>query len=105
MRVLHVVDTDQTRGAEIFASDLIRALNEAGVAQSVAVLRGTSGPRVSYEADEFRLRSGRGIMAIRLDPRSILRLRAAVRRWKPDLVQAHGGDSVKHSGLAVGGRI
>jgi glycosyltransferase involved in cell wall biosynthesis len=105
VRVLHVVDTDQTRGAEIFASDLILALNEAGVTQSVAVLRGTTGPRVSYEAEEFRLQSGRGIRPLHLDPRSILRLRSAIRRWKPDLVQAHGGDSVKHSGLAVGGRI
>ena len=39
MRILHVVATAQRRGAEIFASDLVRALNATGVEQRVVVLR------------------------------------------------------------------
>jgi hypothetical protein len=50
LRVLHVVATDQRRGAEIFASDLVRALNEKAVAQRVAVLRGAEPLALRFDA-------------------------------------------------------
>ena len=42
MRLLHVVATGQRRGAEMFAADLVGALDGDGIDQRVAVLRGTT---------------------------------------------------------------
>jgi glycosyltransferase involved in cell wall biosynthesis len=102
VRVLHVVDTKQLRGAEVFASDLIRALNEANVSQSVGVLRDSGSGRVEFEAPEQRLGSG-GWMApgLRIRPRALRALQRLISEWQPDIVQAHGGSTLKYTIPAV----
>ena len=91
MRVLHVVATTQRRGAEIFAADLVHALDGLGPAQQVASLRPARGPSVDFDAPTHTLGGG-GLSAGRL--------RRLVRRLRPDLIQAHGGEAMKISVLA-----
>jgi glycosyltransferase involved in cell wall biosynthesis len=108
MRVLHVIATGDRRGAEMFAADLIRALSTAGVDQLVAVLRGSPPFSASYEAPTAALSPTRGrtIPGVRADPRILLRLRSIRRGWRPDVVQAHGGEPFKYAALSGGpGRV
>jgi glycosyltransferase involved in cell wall biosynthesis len=100
--VLHVVATDQRRGAEVFASDLVRALGEQGVSQQVAVLRG--GPDgVAYEAPVVDLRAARSLPGVPVDPVAAIRLARVVRAQRPDVVQVHGGEALKYAVCATPG--
>lgn len=99
VRVLHVVATGTRRGAEVFASDLVRALACAGVSQRVAVLRGTCG-EVGFDApvtmvDETQ--DDAGASTLGASRRRLLRLRHVAAAWRPDVVQAHGGEAMKHA--------
>jgi glycosyltransferase involved in cell wall biosynthesis len=92
MRVLHVVATSQRRGSEIFAADLIHALDGSETSQHVAVLRPSRGHTVDFGApvDMF----GGGSLA------HVSGLRRLVARWRPRVIQAHGGEALKASVLA-----
>ena len=101
MRVLHVVATGDRRGAEIFASDLVRALVGLGVDQRVAVLRGSS-VEVPFDAPTTLLGSGTWrVPGLKVDPGAIRRLRELASAWRPDVVQAHGGEALKYAVLAL----
>jgi glycosyltransferase involved in cell wall biosynthesis len=101
MRILHVVATRQRRGAEMFAADLIRALNHAGVSQRVIVLRGNGPILAPYEAPMKVLGAdGWRAPGLRVDPRSLLALGRTIDRWSPSIIQAHGGEALKYSVLA-----
>lgn len=105
MRVLHVVDTRQLRGAEVFASDLIRALNGTGISQCVCVLGSGEDGRVQYDAPARVLgANGRLAPAIRIRPRTLRGLRRLIDQWQPDVVQAHGGSTLKYTIPALVGR-
>jgi L-malate glycosyltransferase len=70
----------------MFALDLIGDLNSRGVEQRVAVIR-----RVPDGLDY-----GEGCVWLTGSPlRSVARLHSLVRRWRPDVVLAHGGESLK----------
>lgn len=97
MRVLHVVATADRRGAELFAGDLAARL-EREVEQLVVVLRRCSGT-LAYPVEHVCLSDGR---ARRFDPELVVRLTSVVRRWRPDVVTAHGGEALKHAALATG---
>lgn len=93
LSVVHVVATDGHRGAEVFASDLVAALAPAaGLHQTVAVLRasGRRGPR--YEAEVHTLGTDGGPAWGR-----VLGLRRLVRARPGAVVQAHGGEALKHA--------
>jgi glycosyltransferase involved in cell wall biosynthesis len=99
MRVLHVVASGQRRGAEIFAADLVGALAEAGVDQRVAVLRpagGGQGLRFPATTDIVG-GGGRRVPVAGVEVAAVRRLRAVVASWTPDVIQVHGGESLKHS--------
>jgi glycosyltransferase involved in cell wall biosynthesis len=100
--VLHVVATDQRRGAEMFAADLIPHLAESNVEQRVAVLRTTDGSSVRYGVPTSVLSSG-GLLApgVKLRLRSTRALAGLVRGWRPDIIQAHGGEALKYVALGV----
>jgi glycosyltransferase involved in cell wall biosynthesis len=101
MRVLHVVATAQLRGAEVFASDLVRALGDHGVLQQVVVIRGSVPGAVRFEAPTAVPRKdGLALPGLRLDLRSLADLRRLVRRWRPHVIQAHGGETLKYALLA-----
>ena len=86
MRILHVVASNQARGAEVSALDLIGELNRRGVEQRIAVIR-----RVPDGLDY-----GDGCFWLTGSPLgSVARLSRLVRSWRPDVVQAHGGQPLK----------
>ena len=95
MNVLHVVDSDERRGGEVFAADLVRALDQR-IGQRVFLLRRHDGPtRVRFDATTVAPTVPQGWDARARDVRAAARLRREIASWKPDIVQSHGGDSVK----------
>jgi glycosyltransferase involved in cell wall biosynthesis len=105
MRVLHVVATANRRGGEVFASDLIAALAEHdGVEQRVAVLRDGRTPRVRFDAPTTILGTGAvSVPGIRIDPGAVRSLGKALGEFRPDVVQAHGGEPLKYVMTAAPG--
>jgi glycosyltransferase involved in cell wall biosynthesis len=101
-RVLHVVATAQLRGAETFAGDLVGALNRLGVPQRVAVLRRTPGPAARFDAPTTVLPAGWRAPGVRIDVRTSRALGGLIRRARPDVVLAHGGEPFKYAALLPG---
>jgi glycosyltransferase involved in cell wall biosynthesis len=99
VRVLHLVATAQRRGAEVFAGDLVHAFRPNGVEQLVVVLDGTGARAVTFDAQVAFLDGG-ARAGWRAQPRTIARLRDVVRRWRPDVIQAHGGEPLFYATLA-----
>lgn len=103
VRVLHLVATDRRRGAEMFAADLINGLSERGVDQRVAVLRDERS-EIRFAAPTDTLESnGRRVPGVRLDLRAVRSLQGVVDAWRPDVVQVHGGEPLKHALAAARG--
>jgi glycosyltransferase involved in cell wall biosynthesis len=102
MRVLHVVATNQRRGAEVFTADLVGVLGQAGVDQRIAVLRAVEGPSVRYSGPTTVLGADRWMLpGVRMSVSAARALSRAIRDWRPDIVQAHGGEALKYAVLAV----
>ena len=106
MRILHVVATGQRRGAEMFASDLVRTLLGLGdFQQEVVLLRGPWPAAVVYDAPVVPLRgNGKRFPGLRMDVATLSSLREAVNRFRPQVVHAHGGEAFKYTALATTGR-
>jgi glycosyltransferase involved in cell wall biosynthesis len=103
-RILHVAASDQLRGAELFAADLVRALNSFSVEQRVAVLRRSAGTSVQYDAPVSVIGPKGGTMpGFRVQPRAVASLRRLIERWRPAIIQAHGGEALKYSVVATVG--
>jgi glycosyltransferase involved in cell wall biosynthesis len=100
-KLVHVVATDGHRGAEVFAADLVRALADHGVQQTVAVLRSTgrSGPKYSAPVHALGPDGGRTLLGV--GPRRVVRLRQLLRAEPGAVVQAHGGEAFKHAVAAA----
>jgi glycosyltransferase involved in cell wall biosynthesis len=97
VRILHVVATGKRRGAEVFASDLVAALDQEGVSQHVAVIRGDV-LEVVFDAPCAFLGDGTGSLpGLGVSPRVLRNLRALIRAYEPDVVQAHGGEALKYA--------
>ena len=93
MKVLHVVATGQRRGGEIFASDLTRYLKTRGVDQRVLMLR-ASHLDVDFGVPT-RAAAGDG-SRFPVSPAALRALRTVLSGWRPDVIQAHGGEPLKH---------
>src|SRR5687768_2986098 len=97
-RILHVITTFNRGGAENHLSSLAKLQAELGLEVRVAYLKGDG-----YW--ENRL-GAQGILVERLpmwrygDPRPILRLRAILEDWKPDVVHAHLAPAELYARLA-----
>jgi glycosyltransferase involved in cell wall biosynthesis len=103
VEVLHVVASHQRRGAEVFASDLVRSLKRSGIAQHVAVLHG-SRPGVEFWTSAISLKAnGRMVPGLRMDSGIVRSLRSVISQRDPDVIQAHGGEPLKYA-LAARGR-
>jgi glycosyltransferase involved in cell wall biosynthesis len=97
IRVLHIVATGDRRGAEVFAGDLVGAL-QGVVEQRVAVMRANGSVAVPYEAPVDVVGShGRQLPGIRVDAAAVRALRRLGAEWGPDVVQVHGGEPLKHA--------
>lgn len=91
--VVHVVATEQRRGAEVFAADLVRAIAGEGVDQHVVVLRPGAGTAVDFGAPTTRLPTGAsGPVAAAVAVRG---LRRALRSHPGTVVCAHGGEALR----------
>ena len=105
MRILHLIATGQRRGAEVFASDLIAALDTPDMDQRVAVLHGDPPWSVELQAPVTALNAHRGpLPPSPLHPGALRSLRSVLRDWRPDLVQAHGGQPLKYAVAAAARR-
>jgi glycosyltransferase involved in cell wall biosynthesis len=104
MRILHVVATDQRRGGEILAADVVGALADEGLGQRVAILRRTDGPRVSFAAAAVHLPQGRVVPGVRTDVAAVRGLRRVVREWDPDVVHGWGGEPFRYAAFSSRGR-
>lgn len=93
-RVLHVLATGSRRGPELFASDLA-VTHPDWVEQRFVVLR----PPISdglFQGQWVRVVDSHiGIPGLKLDLRAANELRSAMVRWRPHVVQAHGGEAFK----------
>jgi glycosyltransferase involved in cell wall biosynthesis len=101
VRVLHIVATDKRRGAEQFAADLVRALDSPEIDQRVAILRSGGTASIRYDAPISLSGSARRpIGGLGADLGTLRALRRTVVEWRPQIVQAHGGDAQKLAELA-----
>ena len=103
LRVVHVVASDQRRGAEVFAADLVLALAARDVEQDVVVLRQGSGAKVDFAAPTTRLACPQSaVLATAVAARG---LRRAVARGPGVVVCAHGGEALRAAVLAGAGPL
>lgn len=101
LHVLHVVPTDLARGAQVYARALVDSANRvAGDEHEIAVLF-AGRPVAVFAEHELGVPSGR-LHAAGLDPRAVWRLWRLVRRTRPDVIVAHGAESLKYAVFARG---
>lgn len=79
----------------MFAADLVRALDDLAVEQQVVAVRGSSGSS-AFDTRPVTLGGKRLIPGLRVDLRAVWALHRIIREWKPDVVQAHGGEPLKY---------
>jgi glycosyltransferase involved in cell wall biosynthesis len=105
VRVLHVITSGARRGGDVFASDLVDLLRREDVDQRVAVLRRTEGLTVPFAVPVMILGSGRwSLPGVNMDLFAAMALRRIVTGWRPDIVQAHGGEPYKYALAATARR-
>lgn len=99
LTVVHVIPFDQPRGAQRYARALRDVLNSRGGTHQLLTL--FAGDGSGLDADiELNVPRGR-LRRFGVDPRVVWRLRSALRRLKPDIVVAHGGEPAKYLALAT----
>lgn len=97
--ILHVLPYDLARGAQRYARSLVDVL--AGDEDSHQILTLFRAEPVLLSPDvELDVPQG-PLRRVGVDPRVVLRLRRAVRRLRPEVVVAHGGESAKYAALAI----
>ena len=109
MKVLHVVASRDRRGAEVFASALVASLSGSNVDQRVAVLHASRGDGVSFSAPTTEIGTASvHVPGIRMSGAGVRNLKRAIASYRPDVVQAHGGEPLKYAlaaSLADGRRV
>ena len=94
MKVLHLVQKPQFRGAEVFTCQLATHLNQAGHSASIAfVFPGSS--ELPFKDKVFHL-NGRKERKLG-DVKAWKRLAAIINEEKPDIIQANAGDTLKYA--------
>jgi L-malate glycosyltransferase len=102
-RILHLVHSDQRRGAEVFAGQLATCLENNGrFRNAVCALHQGNGEGLALgNLPVFRLGGPTGFFRkVGLDPRLLSRLLGAMGEIQPDIVVAHGSDTLKYSAVA-----
>jgi L-malate glycosyltransferase len=106
-RVLHLIHSQQRRGAEVFAAQLASCLEEKGLFQNGlcslyhnADSNGSNGLPVG-ELPVYGLGGQNGgFRKLGLDPQLASRLYGALRRFRPHILIAHGSDILKYAACA-----
>jgi glycosyltransferase involved in cell wall biosynthesis len=104
VRILHLIATGQRRGAEVFASDLVAALEAPDLRQQVAVLRGEPPWAVPFGVPVTALGAHQGPPGLPLQSGGVRALWRLLRAWPPDVIQTHGGETLKYAVAATGSR-
>ncbi|HOE96259.1 MAG TPA: glycosyltransferase [Candidatus Sumerlaeota bacterium] len=86
MRVLHVIDSLRLGGAQTYLLSLLRELGRLDVDCAVAALWGPQSLSSAFAEAGF---APRELARSRFDARLVPRLRAHIRRLRPDVVHAH----------------
>ncbi len=100
-RILHLLDSDQRRGAEVFASQLARCMEERGRFKNGICVLFSGGGTLVEGLPVFKL----GLREELLDNNSglaigvLVKLYTVLRRFRPDLIIAHGSSTLKYSAL------
>lgn len=89
-----MVATGSRRGAELFASDLAAALPD-WIEQRFVVLRPPLSDGLFPMQRVHVVRSHLNVPGLKLDLLAATELRSAMVRWKPHVVNAHGGEAFK----------
>lgn len=110
MRILSLIQKPQRRGAETFAADLGRWLRRAGHdARTLALYRHHGMPLELDPADVLLDGDEAGSQERVVDVRLVWRILAHLRQFRPDVVMANGGRTVKYAAavrwLAPSGRL
>ena len=93
-RTLIVVSTDRRRGAEVFTERLRAGLQNKGwVVEAVALYGSGEDQRADIEAIVEETKHARG----RLDWSVIRSLRGKIKSYRPDLILANGGATLRYS--------
>lgn len=96
MKLIFLIHKNQARGQEIFASHLGDELNCQGIeVKLISLYSGSFSLPYSGELESLGLSSGQSIWA----PRNWWRFYNLVREFKPDIIQANGGDTLKFLAL------
>lgn len=99
--ILHIVSYDVSRGAERYARALVDALNQRGD-QNNLLMTMFEGDEENLGADvELGIPRGR-LRSLGFDPRVVLRMRRSLRRLRPAVIVAHGGEPAKYVSVAAG---
>lgn len=94
MKILQIIHTFQNRGAEIFASQLSNHLQDLGNdVRMIALFSGSS--QLPFNGNIFNLDANRNLKFI--DYKAWKRLAQIIKEFKPDLVQANAGDTLKYA--------
>jgi glycosyltransferase involved in cell wall biosynthesis len=88
----------------VFTSDLVAALDAPDLEQRLAVLHGGPPWAVDFGVPVTALGSRPSRLTVPLRPGVVWNLRRLLRDWRPDLVQAHGGQPLKYAALAASSR-
>jgi glycosyltransferase involved in cell wall biosynthesis len=97
MRILQLIQKKQLRGAEVFACQLSKELIKLGhEVKMVALLDGDADMPFDGEVDVLNIDMGKRM----LDYAGWRKLNAIIRAFKPDIVQANAGDTLKYASLS-----
>jgi L-malate glycosyltransferase len=94
LKVLHLVQKPQLRGAEIFTSQLSHHINQSGHKASIAFLFPGNG-ELPYNTSTYHLN---GKLKRRFnDIQAWRKLAQIIKEEKPDIIQANAGDTLKYA--------
>jgi glycosyltransferase involved in cell wall biosynthesis len=96
-RILHVLPRDVARGAQVFVRDLVHELS-GGENEHLVLTLFASPPAVLSGSRSLNVPMG-AMRDAGFDPRVLLRLRRTLAELRPDVVVAHGGESLKYLAL------
>lgn len=105
MRVLHLINRPQIRGAEQFAARLATSLESKDVENAICSLYPSNDEIEQYDSGHlpmYRLdtKSTPFDRVVRVEPMAVLRLRRVLNEFKPDVVVGHGTDTLKYASIA-----
>ncbi len=98
MKIVHVVQSPQRRGAEVFANQLARQLTHLGQAVSVVYLDVAPSHAATIPQGPCETTLGNSGTGAVSQARRLIRL---LKEERPDIVQSNGGDCYKVVGLAA----